>query len=228
MKVGMTFGVLFGAFLHTTLRYYPLRIGRNLALNSLKGALIGAPMGVCVNCAVPMAWDSPAATVASKSRSGTCRLPDVQPRSGGHDIPVPAWYFGAAKYLLVCFVILVLVPRLIGHLEDRGVLRPFKAAPAGDGICGLVSDPCDTPLHQTLSEIVKRYLGHVWMLLKPTLGLMLIASLVTSALLVLIPWDRLLAAVGPGSFTLAAVLECSCPYRLRSMSCLPVSYTGKA
>ena len=55
MKVGMTFGVLFGALLHTTLRHYPLRIGRNLTLNSLKGALIGMPMGVCVNCAVPTA-----------------------------------------------------------------------------------------------------------------------------------------------------------------------------
>jgi uncharacterized membrane protein YraQ (UPF0718 family) len=55
MKVGMTFGVLFGALLHTVLRYYPLKIGKNLYLNSLKGALVGAPMGVCANCAVPTA-----------------------------------------------------------------------------------------------------------------------------------------------------------------------------
>src|SRR5260370_41689303 len=55
MKVGMSFGVLFGALFHTVLRYYPLRIGQNYALNSLKGALVGAPMGVCVNCGVPMA-----------------------------------------------------------------------------------------------------------------------------------------------------------------------------
>src|SRR5258708_38279999 len=55
MRVGMTFGVLLGALLHTVLRYYPLRIGRNLYLNSLKGALVGVPMGVCANCAVPAA-----------------------------------------------------------------------------------------------------------------------------------------------------------------------------
>ena len=52
MKIGMTFGVLFGAWLHTVLRYYPLKIGKNLYLNSLKGALVGVPMGVCANCAV--------------------------------------------------------------------------------------------------------------------------------------------------------------------------------
>ena len=55
MKIGMTFGVLFGALLHTVLRYYPLKVGRNLYLNSLKGALVGMPMGVCANCAVPTA-----------------------------------------------------------------------------------------------------------------------------------------------------------------------------
>src|SRR5438128_6561227 len=54
MKIGMTFGVLFGALLHTVLRYYPLKIGKNLSLNSLKGALVGVPGGVCANCAVPV------------------------------------------------------------------------------------------------------------------------------------------------------------------------------
>jgi hypothetical protein len=44
MRIGMTFGVLFGALLHTFLRYYPLKIGKNLYLNSLKGALVGVPM----------------------------------------------------------------------------------------------------------------------------------------------------------------------------------------
>jgi hypothetical protein len=55
MKIGMTFGVLLGALLHTVLRYYPLKIGKNLYLNSLKGALVGVPGGVCANCAVPVA-----------------------------------------------------------------------------------------------------------------------------------------------------------------------------
>src|SRR5206468_2961048 len=49
MKIGMTFGVLLGALLHTVLRYYPLKIGKNLYLNSLKGALVGVPGGVCGN-----------------------------------------------------------------------------------------------------------------------------------------------------------------------------------
>ena len=50
MKIGMSFGVLFGALLLTVLRYYPLKVGKNLYLNSVKGALVGLPAGVCANC----------------------------------------------------------------------------------------------------------------------------------------------------------------------------------
>ena len=47
----MSFAVAFGALLHTVLKYHPLKIGSNLYLNSVKGALIG----VCANCSVPVA-----------------------------------------------------------------------------------------------------------------------------------------------------------------------------
>ena len=43
MKIGMGFGVLLGGLLHTVLRYYPLKLGSNLYLNSVKGALVGVP-----------------------------------------------------------------------------------------------------------------------------------------------------------------------------------------
>ncbi len=68
MKIGMTFGVLLGALLHTVLRYYPLKIGRNLYLNSLKGALVGVPGGVCANC-------------ASKWHSASCSVRPISIRS---------------------------------------------------------------------------------------------------------------------------------------------------
>ena len=74
MKVGMTFGVLFGALLHTTLRYYPLKVGKNLYLNSLKGALIGVPMGVCANCAVPAACGVTRGKAESKWPSAFCSV----------------------------------------------------------------------------------------------------------------------------------------------------------
>src|SRR6266702_2268745 len=102
------------------------------------------------------------------------------------------WYFGFAKYLLVCFIILVLVPGLIRHLEFRRALTPFTVEPTAGAACTLSSDPCAIPFGQTFAEIAKDYAAHIWMLVKPTVALMLIASAVSSALLVLVPWGRLL------------------------------------
>ncbi len=52
---GMTFGVLFGAMALTLLSLVQKRSFRNGFANSALGVAIGAPLGVCVNCAVPIA-----------------------------------------------------------------------------------------------------------------------------------------------------------------------------
>jgi len=52
---GMTFGILFGAAFLTMLRYLPRRSLRNGFANAMMGFFIGAPLGVCVNCAAPIA-----------------------------------------------------------------------------------------------------------------------------------------------------------------------------
>ncbi len=212
MRVGMSFGILFGALLHTALRYYPLRIGQNYALNSLKGALIGAPMGVCVNCGVPMACGITRGHGRVEVALGYLfSSPTFNPVVVAMTFLFLPWYFGFAKYVLVCFVILVLVPRLIGYLESRRAVTPFTVDASVSGACTLTSDPCDIPFSQTLIEIAKDYATHLWMLLKPTIALMLIASVVSSALLVLVPWPTLLGNVNFFYMAVAAVLSVLMP-----------------
>jgi uncharacterized membrane protein YraQ (UPF0718 family) len=46
-------------------------------------------------------------------------------------------------------------------------------------------------------ELAVDYGKHVWMLLKPTITLMLLAGVASATLLVLIPWDSLLSEVTP-------------------------------
>lgn len=53
-KKGMTFGVLFGAAALTLLGLIKRRSFEGGFANSAFGALIGAPLGVCVNCAMPI------------------------------------------------------------------------------------------------------------------------------------------------------------------------------
>ncbi len=52
---GMSFGVLFGAMALTLLSLLQRRSFKSGFANSALGAIIGAPLGVCVNCAVPIA-----------------------------------------------------------------------------------------------------------------------------------------------------------------------------
>ena len=52
---GMTFGVLFGAAFLTLLGYLRRVSFRNGFANSFLGMAMGAPLGVCVNCAAPIA-----------------------------------------------------------------------------------------------------------------------------------------------------------------------------
>ncbi|MCP5080256.1 MAG: RNA-binding protein, partial [Alphaproteobacteria bacterium] len=52
---GMTFGVLFGAVFLTVFRYLRKRSFSGAFSNTVFGMALGAPLGVCVNCAAPIA-----------------------------------------------------------------------------------------------------------------------------------------------------------------------------
>jgi len=54
-RKGMTFGVLFGGLMMTLFAIVGQRRYRSVLANSVVGTLIGAPLGVCVNCAAPIA-----------------------------------------------------------------------------------------------------------------------------------------------------------------------------
>lgn len=52
---GMTFGLLIGACLLTLIGMIPARGTKNGFFNTMIGAAIGTPLGVCVNCSAPVA-----------------------------------------------------------------------------------------------------------------------------------------------------------------------------
>jgi uncharacterized membrane protein YraQ (UPF0718 family) len=56
-RQGMTFGVLLASLVLTLLQVWRIQAGKqNVFKDILKGMLIGAPLGVCVNCAAPIAY----------------------------------------------------------------------------------------------------------------------------------------------------------------------------
>src|SRR5438309_1333754 len=200
MRIGMTFGVLFGALLHTYLRYYPLKIGKNLYLNSLKGALVGVPMGVCANCAVPTACGVTRGNGRIEVALGFLfSSPNFNPVVVMMTFMALPLAMSLTKYAILLFVILVVVPSLIRWLEREKPLQVFTVGDEG-GSCAIKLPPpddCQERFTTVFGELAKDFGKHVWMLFKPTITLMLIASVVSAMLLVLLPWDSLLSEVTP-------------------------------
>jgi uncharacterized membrane protein YraQ (UPF0718 family) len=214
MKIGMTFGVLFGALLHTVLRYYPLKIGKNLYLNSLKGALVGVPGGVCANCAVPVACGVTRGNGRVEVALGFLfSSPNFNPVVVMMTFLALPLAMSITKYTILLCVILIVVPSLIRWLE-RDKPLPVFTAPDETAACAIKLPPpdeCQERFISVLGELAKDFGKHVWMLLKPTITLMLLASVASATLLMLIPWDALLSEVTPLRLGLASLISTFMP-----------------
>jgi uncharacterized membrane protein YraQ (UPF0718 family) len=214
MKIGMTFGVLFGALLHTVLRCYPLKIGQNLYLNSLKGALVGVPGGVCANCAVPVACGVTRGHGRVEVALGFLfSSPNFNPVVFMMTFMALPLSMSIIKYTILLVVILGVVPSLIRWLERAKPLPVFTATDEA-AACAITLSPrdeCQERFVTVFDKLAKDYAKHVWMLLKPTITLMLLASVVSAALLVLIPWDWLLSEVTPLRVGFASLISTFMP-----------------
>src|SRR6516162_8315086 len=208
----MTFGVLFGALLHTVLRYYPLKIGKNLYLNSLKGALVGVPGGVCANCAVPVACGVTRGHGRVEVALGFLfSSPNFNPVVVMMTFTALPLAMSLTKYAILLLVILVIVPGLIALLERSRPFEPFTVGEEGACSLTLSEVECTDPFWSVFSELARDFGRHVWMLVKPTITIMLLASLVSAAMLTLIPWQELLAEQTPVTLALVSLVAVFMP-----------------
>ncbi len=212
MKIGMTFGVLFGALLHTVLRYYPLKIGKNLYLNSLKGALVGVPMGVCANCAVPAACGVTRGHGRIEVALGFLfSSPNFNPVVVMMTFTALPLAMSLTKYAILLGVILIVVPGVISWLERVKPLEVLTVGEAAACALPLASDDCTETFGAVFKELTWDYAKNAWMLVKPTVTIMLLASLVSATVLTLVPWSSLLSELTPARLALVGVISVFMP-----------------
>jgi uncharacterized membrane protein YraQ (UPF0718 family) len=213
MRIGMTFGVLFGALLHTYLRYYPLKIGKNLYLNSLKGALVGVPMGVCANCAVPTACGVSRGHGRIEVALGFLfSSPNLNPVVVMMTLLAFPWTMSLVKYVILLLVIVVVVPGLIGWLERKQPIQILTVGAEGEACAIPMPDTdCREPFWSVLTDLAKDMARNVWMLLKPTLTIMLLTSVLAAALQTLVPWQELLSQPTPLKLFLVSLVSVLMP-----------------
>lgn len=193
MRIGMSFGLAMGALFHTLFQFYPPKLGGNLYLNTLKGIITGAPAGVCVNCAVPIACGITRGKANVESAlsfmfsSPTLNFVVVSMIFAG----LPAAY-GIVQYSMIALVLLVLVP-LIALVYKKS--KPAQPELADACSIPLDNKECDKSLLETAKEIGALYGKNLWHLIKSAVPLMFAAAVVSAVVMELLPLQAIFAHV---------------------------------
>jgi len=198
-RQGMAFGLLFGAGFLALLPLLRRRGSRNGWLNTLLGLGIGAPLGVCVNCAAPVArglhvgGSRLETTLAAMFSSPTLNVMVLTLL-----LSVFPLYLVVIKLGLTLVFILAILPLLA-----RTLFRAEREASyADDGPAAV----CELPLAASASAsagpeswprafggALLAYLRSLWQLLLTTVPLMLLAGLLGAMVIETLPLEHLQA-----------------------------------
>lgn len=181
----MTFGVLFAAA-----GYFKQRSFRGGFANSLLGLAIGTPLGVCVNCAAPIARGMYSAGMrAETTLSAMIASPTLNIVVLTMLFSLLPFYMAVAKIALSLMVILVAVPlicRLLPQTEITPTLQeatPWSVEELSQG------QPTTDPLGTAILAVGQGFLKNLWYIVKMTVPLMLLAGFLGALVAVLMPQE---------------------------------------
>jgi uncharacterized membrane protein YraQ (UPF0718 family) len=194
-EVGMTFGFFFGAAALTVLATMPRRRTRNAYVNSLLGAAVGMPLGVCANCVAPIgrglyaAGMSAESTLAAMFSSPTLNV--VVLAMAFALFPLPVVGLKLATMLVMIFVFAPLVAR-------------WKVGPITAGECA-IEVPASATWSQALGTTAKSYAKSFWHVARVGLPLMVLAAVLGALAVETIPQSGLHAPATIGGISLVAL-----------------------
>ena len=185
-KQGMTFGVLFAAAFLTLLRMLRRRSFKHSYANALMGFVIGAPLGVCVNCAAPIAkglheagarLETTLTTMFSSPTMNIVVLTMV--------FSIFPFYIAMIKLASTLIFILLLIPLMSRYLFRKETLATYEP-----GNC-----PVDTTIDgslieswpQALMTTGREYVKNLWFIIVRTVPLMFLAGLLGAVFVTLFP-----------------------------------------
>ncbi|AXS39861.1 FG-GAP-like repeat-containing protein [Breoghania sp. L-A4] len=207
-KRGMTFGILFAAAFLTLLGYLRRHSFKGSFSNSALGLVMGAPLGVCVNCAAPIARGLYSGGARAESTlSAMLASPTLNIVVLTMLFSLFPFYMAVTKIVLSLLMILVAVPIICRFL-------PKEQLQAATGTRGatVTPDPHVSAADQenvfwAVLYFVKDFAWNLWFILKTTLPLMLLAGFLGALVATLLP-SSLLENAGFGLFGLigAAVI----------------------
>ena len=207
MRIGMTFGLTMGALLHTLFEFYPPRLTGNIYLNTLKGIIIGAPAGVCVNCAVPVACG----ITRSKNKIETAlgfmfSSPTLNFLVISMVFASLPWAFGLIHYSLIAVMLLGIVPLLVWLYKRKQPLEETAAC-----AIDFRDSFCKETLLEGLTAVLKTYGKNLLSLIKFAVPMMLVAAAISSFAVELIPFQTIFGHVSSLGLFLTALVTVLLP-----------------
>ena len=209
MRIGMTFGLAMGALLHTLFEFYPPKLTGNIYLNTLKVIMIGAPAGVCVNCAVPVACG----ITRSKNKIETAlgfmfSSPTLNFLVVSMVFASLPWAFGLIHYSLIAVMLLVIVPLLVWLYKKQQ-----SSSLEETGVCAidLLDSFCKETILEGLTAVLKNYGKNLLSLIKFAVPMMLVAAVISSFTVELIPFQTIFSKVSFLGLLLTALVTVLLP-----------------
>jgi uncharacterized membrane protein YraQ (UPF0718 family) len=188
---GMIFGVLFGGAFLTLLRYLPRRSFSGWFANSALGLAIGAPLGVCVNCAAPIAKGIYSAGArAETTLSAMIASPTLNVVVLTMVFSIMPFYIAVTKLALSIVVILFVVP-LVVRLSPQEKLA--ADAVANNEVCALdfSQTGMPEPFAQAVIGFCKDFARDLWFILSRTVPMMFAAGFLGAVAGNLLPLEDL-------------------------------------
>ena len=189
-KKGMTFGVLFAAALMTLFACLRQRSFKSPWANSLLGLFIGTPLGVCVNCAAPIARGLKASGLrAETTLSAMIASPTLNIVVLTMAFSLLPTYIAGLKIALSLFIILIMVPLIVRWGLPAPEIAPIET-PKAEFFQAPVLEEGET-LPGAVLAVLKSYLANFWFIVKMTVPLMFLAGFLGALAGTLLPEDVL-------------------------------------
>lgn len=213
-KKGMMFGLAFATCLMTFFSLLPNRGPKSGFGNALIGTVIGSPLGVCVNCATPIAKGTYlAGSRMELSLALLLSSPTLNIIVLTMMISLLPWYMVATKLLLSMAIILVGIPvicrlwasdakRDVEITDEQAVPTNFFKLNPGDPSCQL---PTANTWSRSLLWAIKDLARNGWRICLITVPMMLLAGFLGAVVTTLLPWEMLINQLPTGSVPLILI-----------------------
>ena len=196
-RQGMTFGILIAAAFMTILSLLKQRSFSSHFGNAFLGLFIGMPLGVCVNCAAPIArslHDSGArleTTLATMISSPTLNI--IVLTMLFSLMPV---YMAITKVSMTLLFLLVFVPLLSRYifkdqLVARNITLPGSGSYAPDTGIGREITFDEPSWTGAIRWVLQRYITNLFYIIRLTVPLMLLAGFMGAVVITLFPWQEM-------------------------------------